>query len=438
MRAKARRTVGELGPYAIVAGLVLLNGLFVGAEFALVAAPRTSLERKAAGGHRTARLVVDILRRPVRQDRFYATSQLGITVASLGLGMYGEHVFAGVIAGWLEALGATRWVAAHALASALSVTALTYLHVVVGEVVPKSLCLQYAGRLVVWVVPVMVVVQTLLYPVIVVLHALASGVLRLVGIRRQASTDRFYTAEELQFIVEESEEGGLLKAGAGRMLAEIFDFGDLTAGQVMAPRVRVAGLPVGAAAPALRAALRAAPHTRYPVYDGDLDHVLGVVHVKNLLPRLLAGEPLSHAVIRPLPVVPETMRLDDVLLAMRKAPAQMAVVIDEHGGTAGILTLEDLFEEVVGEIDESLGPRVPLRDSRGRQRVKGTLRLDELGQLFGIELSHEDVDSVSGLVLTILGRPPAIGDVVDYGGLRIEVTAVQGRGVREAAVDIAE
>jgi len=427
--------MAELLPFLVVAGLVLLNGFFVGAEFALVAAPRTLLEHKAAGGNRRARLVTDILRRPKGQDRFYATSQLGITVASLGLGMYGEHVFAGVFAGWLEALGAARFVAAHAVASAMSVAILTYFHVVLGEVVPKSLCLQYAGRIALWIVPVMVVLQTILFPVIAALHGLASLVLRLVGVRRHVTTDRFYTAEEIQLIVEESEQGGLLKAGAGRMLAEIFDFGDLTAGQVMVPRVRVAGLPAGATADALRATLRASPHTRYPVFEGDLDHVLGVVHVKNLLPRLLAGEPLSSSVIRPLPVVPDTMILDDVLLAMRKAPAQMAVVIDEHGGTAGILTLEDLFEEVVGEIDE--GPAPPpgaTADARGQRRVKGTLRLDELGQLFGLELHHDEVDSVSGLVLTLLGRPPKVGDTVTYEGLRFEVTSVRGRGVGEAAV----
>ncbi len=429
--------MAELLPYLTVLGLVLLNGFFVGAEFALVAAPRTLLEHQAAGGHRRARLVVDILRHPKRQDRFYATSQLGITIASLGLGMYGEHVFAGVFAGWLEPLGATRWVAAHTVASAMSVAVLTYFHVVLGEVVPKSLCLQYAGRIALWIVPVMVVLQTLLYPVIVVLHTLAGLVLRLIGVRRHATADRFYTAEELQLIVEESADSGLLKAGAGRMLAEIFDFGDLTAGQVMVPRVRVSGVPAGATAEALGAALRAWPHTRYPVYEGDLDHVLGAVHVKNLLPRLLAGEPLSPSVIRPLPVVPETMLLDDVLLAMRKAPAQMAVVIDEHGGTAGILTLEDLFEEVVGEIDESPAPPpAAAADAHGRRRVKGTLRLDELGQLFGLELHHDEVDSVSGLVLTLLGRPPKVGDAVTYEGLRLEVTSVRGRGVGEAAVSI--
>jgi len=425
----------SLIPYAVVFVLVLLNGLFVGAEFALIAAPRTALEYRASKGHRLARLVVNILRRPKSQDRFFATSQLGITVASLGLGMYGEHVFAEMFARWFESLGAGRWVAAHALASSVSVALLTYLHIVLGEVVPKSLALQHAGRFVIWVVPIMAVVKAIVYPAVVLLHALAQGVLRLMGIRRHDSVDRFYTPEELQLIVDESEKGGMLKAGAGRMLAELFEFGDLTAGQVMVPRVRVSGLPAGATPDALRAALRASPHTRYPVYERDLDHILGMVHVKNLLPHLLAGEPLQAAMIRPLPVVPETTPLDDVLVAMRRGRAQMAVVIDEHGGTGGILTIEDLFEEVVGEIDESPAPPPDVAaDALGRRRVKGTLRLDELGQLFDLELRHDEVDSVSGLVLTRLGRPPKVGDIVEYGGLRLEVTAVQGRGVRECEV----
>ncbi len=429
--------MASLLPLVILAALVAINGFFVAAEFALVAAPRPTIERRAAQGNRRARLVDQILRSPKKQDRFFATSQLGVTVASLGLGMYGEHVLALWFATGLAGLGAGRWVAAHAVASVLAVTVLTYFHVVLGEVLPKSLALQFAGRLVLWIAPIMTGVKAVAFPLVVALHGLASGTLRLFGVRRQPSADRFYTAEELQLIVEESEAGGLIKKDAGRMLAELFEFGDLTAGQVMVPRVRVFGLPADATAEEVRAALRRGAHTRYPVYDRDLDHILGMVHVKDLLPRLRTGEPLSPALVRPLPVVPETAELDAVLAAMRRGRSQMAVVIDEHGGTAGIVTLEDLFEEVVGEIDESPAPPSAI-DARGRTRVKGTLRLDELGQLFDRELGHEEVESVSGLVLMLLGRPPRVGDVIEYDGLRFEVTAVQGRGVRECAVSIAD
>jgi CBS domain containing-hemolysin-like protein len=171
------------------------------------------------------------------------------------------------------------------------------------------------------------------------------------------------------------------------------------------------------------------------VYDGDLDHIVGTCHIKELLRLLLNGEGVTAAGARPAPVVPETAPLDAVLATMRRDRAQLAIVIDEHGGTSGIVTLEDLFEEVVGEFDEGPGPR---RDSYGRLRVPGTMRLDELGQLFDLELAHDEVDSVSGLVLALLGRPPRVGDTVYYERLRLDVTAVKGHGVDEAAVTLRE
>ena len=205
----------------------------------------------------------------------------------------------------------------------------------------------------------------------------------------------------------------------------------------MVPRVRITGIPVGAGPDDLRKILGTEPRTRYPIYEGDLDHIAGTYHIKDLLRLLLNEQPVTAAGARPAPVVPETALLDAVLATMRRERAQFAVVIDEHGGTSGVVTLEDLFEEVVGEIDDSPERRSgPKRDAAGRLRVPGTMRLDELGQLFDLELAHEDVDSVSGLILTLLGRPPKVGDAVRYDRLGIEVTAVKGHGVEEAAVTL--
>jgi CBS domain containing-hemolysin-like protein len=172
------------------------------------------------------------------------------------------------------------------------------------------------------------------------------------------------------------------------------------------------------------------------VFEADLDHIAGMLHVKDLLRNLVNDSPIAAADLRRLPVVPETTPLDDVLATMQRTGAHMAVVIDEHGGTAGIITLEDLFEEVVGEIDEGV-PRTPTLapQADGSVRAAGTVRLDELGQHFGIELEHEEVDSVSGLVLALLGRPPVKGDVVEYGRIRIRVTGTSGRGVREVSAE---
>jgi len=224
---------------------------------------------------------------------------------------------------------------------------------------------------------------------------------------------------------------------AGKLLKELLEFGDRTAGEAMIPRVRVLGIPVGASPADIRAMLVRHHHTRYPIYEGDLDHIVGMLHVKDLLRRLLTNEAVGAGDLRPMPVVPESATLDAVLHTMQRSSAHLAVVIDEHGGTAGVISLEDLFEEVVGEIDE--GPSVPSIAVRpdGSVMTAGTVRLDELGRHFSLDLGHEDVDSVSGLVLTLLGRPPQVGDSVRYDRLLLDVTAVKGRGVEECAVCLA-
>nr|MDP9324030.1 hemolysin family protein [Acidobacteriota bacterium] len=261
-------------------------------------------------------------------------------------------------------------------------------------------------------------------------------VLKMLGVNRQAqNADQYYTPEELQLVVQESEDLGAIRAESGQMLQDLFEFGDLTAGEAMVPRVRVVGIPLGTTPDEIRQLLGMAPHTRYPVYEGDLDHIIGMVHIKDLLRVLLRGESIRRTHARPLPLVPETAPLDSVLSTMRRERTQMVIVLDEHGGTSGVVTLQDLFEEVVGEIEEgpATAPQI-YRDADGRLRVPGTMRLDELGQQFDLDLEHEDVDSVSGLILTLLGRPPAVGDTVRYERLQFDVTAVKGHGVDECAV----
>ena len=423
----------------IITVLILLNGVFVAAEFAIVGAPRAAIDRKAQDGNRLAQLVQRVLDDPKQQDRYIATAQLGITVASLGLGMYGEHVLADSLYAILGGHGLPEWLASHGLASTVAVAILTYFHIVVGEMVPKSLALQYAETLALWITPPMLWIRNALFPFVLVLNSIGNRLLKVLGVNRQAqNADQYYTAEELQLIVQESEEVGAIRAESGRMLQELFEFGDLTAGEVMVPRVRVAGIQLGTRPEQIRELLSRNPHTRYPIYERDLDHIIGMVHIKDLLRVLLGGEPIRRTHARALPLVPETAPLDSLLSTMRQERTQMVIVLDEHGGTSGVVTLQDLFEEVVGEIEEGLGgARHVYRDAMGRLRVPGTMRLDELGQHFDLDLEHEDVDSVSGLVLTLLGRPPAVADTVRYDRLQLEVTAVKGHGVDECAVWLA-
>jgi CBS domain containing-hemolysin-like protein len=419
----------------IVLLLVLANGLFVAAEFAIVGAPRASIEYQVAQGSRLARRVLFILEDPKRQDRYIATTQVGISVASLGLGMYGEHVLAEWIAVRLEALEQARWIAAHALASVIAIGFLTYLHIVLGEMVPKALALQRAARTVLYVTPLILAIETALLPVIVALNAIGNGLLRLVGVRREAvAAERYHTTEELQYIIEESQEGGLLRGESGEILRDLFQFGDLTAGEVMVPRVMLTGIAVGTSRDELQRIVQTNVHTRYPVYSGSLDNIIGSLHIKQILRHLVADGPVTARDARPLPYVPGPMPLDEVLAAMRRYRAQMAVVMDQHGGTAGLVTMEDLFEEVVGDIEEAHGPMSIVQLAPGHIRARGTVRLQEAGEALGCNLEYPKVTTISGLVLTLLGRPTTVGDTVTWQNARIEVTAVAGRGVAEAVL----
>lgn len=423
---------------AIVVVLLLLNAFYVAAEFALVGAPKAAIEHRAGDGDKLAGRLLALMQSSSQQDRYIATAQFGITVASLGLGMFGEHSLADYLAPRLEWLGELKWISAHALASVIAIGLLTCGHIVIGEMLPKSIALQHTERVARWLYWPMRISWFTAFPFVWTFNRIGSITMRLLGIHRSAQTDdQLHTVDELRMIVEESEEGGALRAESGRLLGELFEFGDLTASQVMVPRVRVVGVPIGATPADLRALLLSRLYTRYPVYDGDLDHIIGMLHVKDLLRRIIAEEPVGTSDIRSMPVVPETAPLDDVLAVMQRAKAHMAIVIDEHGGTAGTVSIEDLSEEVVGEIAEDAS-EVPslLEEAPGVWRVAGTARIDEVGQKYDLELEHEDVDSVSGLVLERLGRPPVVGDVIDFEQLRFEVLSVAGRGVREARVSV--
>jgi CBS domain containing-hemolysin-like protein len=422
----------------VVAVFLFVNAFYVAAEFALVGAPKAAIEHRAGEGDRLAERLMTLMESSRLQDRYIATAQFGITVASLGLGMFGEHELADYLGPHLGWLGSLRWISAHGLASVIAVGVLTCGHIVFGEMLPKSIALQHTERVARWLYWPMRFSWFAAFPLVWTFSRIGAITLRVLGIKRSAQTeDQLHTADELRMIVEESEEGGAIRAESGRLLGELFEFGDLTASQVMVPRVRVVGVPIGATTDDLRALLLAKLYTRYPVYDADLDHIVGMLHVKDLLRRILANEPVSASDIRPIPVVPETAPLDGVLAVMRRANANMAIVIDEHGGTAGTVSLEDLAEEVVGEIAEDAS-EIPslLEEAPGVWRVAGTARIDEVGQKYDLELEHEDVDSVSGLVLERLGRPPIVGDVVDFEQLRFEVLSVEGRGVREARVSV--
>src|SRR5215218_602106 len=374
-----------LVPIGIIALLLLLNALFVAAEFALIGVSRAAVERRAAAGSRVARALANVLRTPRLQDQYIATAQLGITVASLGLGMYGEHVVAEWIAGWLHSFGPAGKFAEHTVASVVAIVVLTYFHIVLGEMVPKTLALQYSEPTSLWITPVMGWIRLALYPLVIALNGIGNTLLRLVGITRTA-THHVHSPEELELIIQESERGGVLDESSADLMTELLALRETTAGEVMVPRVRVTGLPLSASIEELREVLARTGHTRYPVYEHSLDSIVGVIHVKDLVPSLLAEQPLDRNPVRPVPFVPETMAIDDVVNAMKAAEVQMAVVMDEHGGTAGILTEKDLLDELVGEVHEDPEQTQIWHDAAGRLHAAGTVLLSDLGEYLDLKL----------------------------------------------------
>jgi CBS domain containing-hemolysin-like protein len=298
--------------------------------------------------------------------------------------------------------------------------------------VPKSLALQHAEQLACWITPPMLWTKTMLFPFVVGLNGLGNLLLRGFGVNRQVkNSDHYYTPEELQLIVQESEELGALRSESGQMLQELFEFGDLTAGQAMVPRVRISGIPVGTTPDRIREILAESAHTRYPVYEKDLDHIVGMMHIKDLLQLLLENQPMAAGHARGVPVVPETAELDSVLDVMRRERTQMAVVIDEHGGTAGVLTLEDVLEEIVGDVDDEHDEINNLTAGvvEGVFAVAGTLHPDEVLEASGFDVPDGPYETLAGYMLERLGRIPAAGDRVRRDGWTLEVAEMDGRRI---------
>lgn len=431
-------------PLAIILALIALNGLFVSVEFAVVASSRTRLAQFADEGSGAAKRVLLILSDTKWQTRFIIMAQLGITLASLGLGMYGEHTIAEWILSPLEHYSQLAEVTAHSVASILAIALMTYLHVVLGEVVPKSIALQAPEATALRVIGPVSLIERIFSPAIFVLGLIASAIMRLVGIPQANAHDRLFSAAELEIIVGESYESGLIESAEQLYIENILDMRERTVGQVMTPRTRIEGISVDEDPTRALEMACDSLHSRYPIYQDNLDTIIGLLHIKDLARQQLdGGGPLNlreMALRRPVIAVPETLSLESMLERFRREKATLAVVIDEFGGTAGIVTTEDLIEEVVGEIqDEFDEERAPFEILGAWElRVQGSLLLDELNQHFDLELEHQEVHTVGGLIMSILGRIPEAGDEAEVDGVTFTVESVEGRAVESVRVLLPE
>lgn len=427
---------------AVIIVLVLLNGLYVGAEFAIIGVRPTQMEQMAEEGNRTARSVLDILQSRAKQDGYIATAQLGITIASLGLAQYGEPKIAAAIEPLIERFFHPSEAVLHTLGYVISLSFLTYLHVVIGEMVPKSLALGDAKNAVIRLAGPMRVSSTILGPAVRILNAAGNGILRLMRVPPAEGHARVLSPEELELIVDESAESGLLENEERDFIRNIFDFSNRSVEQVMTPRPRVETFALSTPQDELFQLAAESRHSRFPVYETDREHIIGIIHVKDLARQLLRRPEKFdlRLIMRSAPAVPEGTSIATLLNAIKAQKMHMAIVLDEFGGMAGIVTLEDLVEEVVGEVrDEFDQEREPLihvgpgiLDVAGDILVEALLAHAYLGELAALP----DVETVGGLIVSKLGRPPIVGDVVTYADrVHFRVLTVDRRAVTRARIE---
>ena len=414
--------------WAIIALLISFNGLFVAAEFAAVSVRRSRVRRMAEEGNRFARMLLPTLKEAPRLDRYIAACQVGITVSSLVLGAYGQASLGEVLTPLFERWGDMQTVAAQSTSAAVILAGLTMLQMILGELVPKSLALQYPTRVALLTVWPMRWAEKLLSWFIVVLNGSGWLVLRLMRVRPRAHR-HLHSAEEIKFLVAESREGGYLDSEEQRRLNHALGLTQRTARELMVPRTRVEAVDEAAGrAAAVEAALRL-PYTRLPVYRGSLDRIVGLVHSKDLaavtLSDAVSADDSVEPLVRPMLAVHEAMSADRVLSLMREERGVMAVVVDDYGGTSGIITTEDILSELLGDMAEEHAPvTAPRKLEDGRVRLPGDLLLYEAAPWVGV-VWEGDSDTVGGLVMERLGRIAAPGDELEIDGVAIEVEAVE-------------
>jgi putative hemolysin len=415
--------------------LVVANGVFAGAEIALVALRKTRL-RELADEHRAgARAALALREKP---ERFFATVQVGITVVGATAAAIGGAAMAARLAPWIERV---PWLARHAhdVALGLVVALVSYLSIVVGELVPKSLALRGAERYALLVAPPLRFLAWLARPLVWFLTASSNLVLRPFG-DRTTFTEARLSPDELQQLVEEAAEAGTLHPQAGEIASRALDFAGLTAAEVMVPRQEVVALPARASQEELRRVLLKHSHRRLPVFEGSIDNVVGYVAARDVLERVWSGEPFDlGALMRPAYFVPETKPAIDLLQEMRTRRLPLALVVEEMGGLAGLVTLEDLLEELVGEIFSEHARHLPhpiQRQPDGSVLVNGATPIREVNRELGLDLPEEgDWTTVAGLVLARSGRIPAAGErVVLEGGVTLEVADASPRRVRTVRI----
>lgn len=420
-----------------VFALVFVNGVFVAAEFALVGARPTRINQLANQGNRWAKLVRRAMDDP---NRFISAAQVGITMASLGLGWLAEPAVAELLIPMLEpVLGDEGRIGAHLVAGTIALFVITLLHIVLGEQVPKMIALQRAESTVLTIAPIVSAIAVPFRPLIALLYWLTAIVLRVFRLEWQGEHHLVYSEDELKMMITASHQRGILDEHEEAMINRVFGFAELLTDQVMVPRTEIEAIPIRASLDEVTKLVADSGHSRFPVYGENLDDIRGVFHTKDIYGLLARNEQhrfnLRRMVRAPL-MVAESTNLDDLLTRMKQERTQIAIVVDEYGGTAGMVTLEDVLERIIGDVQDEFetdGDDVVVLES-GCARISGLLSLEDVNERFGLHFEDAHYNTIGGFVFGQLGRRPELGDVVTIDG--VELTVVELDGLRIDRIEI--
>lgn len=419
----------------IALGLVALNGFFVVSEFALVKVRRTRLQELADNGRHSAQVALDVTG---HIDTYLSACQLGITLASLGLGWLGEPAIARLISPLFVEVAGWSGIYTHTVAGIIAFILITLLHIVLGELVPKSIAIQKSEGAALLTARPLKLFFRVFYPIIWLFNELALLILKGLNIEPANEADLAHTEEELRMLVSASQEQGYLDIVEGNLLNKVFTFSDRVAREIMVPRQDIVCLYTDDTYEDVLDMVKLHGHTRYPLCEDDKDHIIGLIHVRDILK--LTGNPPARRITdikRDILIVPEGMLIAEVMQKMRQSRTHMAIVADEFGGTAGLVTMEDILEELVGEIyDEfDLTPPEITKITEGEYEISGRVLLEELEEILDIDFDENDeVDTIGGLIFSILGRKPEKGDHLDLGNYRFEISEVEGMRILKVKV----
>lgn len=424
-----------------VALLVLANGFFVAAEFSLVSVRKTRIAELVERGEAKAEAAQKAISDP---DSVIAATQLGITISSLALGWLGEPALSHLIFPLVSLFPAEiQTEVSHTISAVISFSIITFLHVVIGELAPKSIALQNPERTSLFVAGPTLWTEKVFKPAIWVLNGAGNAILRLVGVQPASGHQLVHSVEELKMIVDASTASGVMEANEREMLVAVFDFGALLVRQVMVPRTEMIAVEADSHLDDIIALVSETTFTKFPVYDDNLDHILGVVHVKDILKAKLS-ESYHNCTARELAMdpiyAPETATVSTLLHQFRENRQHIAIVLDEFGGTAGLVTLEDLMEEIVGEVSDpfdSINPEFEKLPD-GSILVDGLTLIEDVDERLGLNLEDPHYDTIAGYVMGRLDRIPEINDVIETDGIKISVEEMDGMRISRVSLKSVE